>query len=167
VVAVKTFLTRPGWSFADRLAALALVLVVAWSSTGLIFPASQWIQVDRVHVFDTVEGVDPAIEVDRRLYRGTPYGRYVVVVRDAMTHHAECTARRAVPYVQAAAASPIRGRKLRWWAYSTDGECRRWPVPVGRYYTETMHCWRAFWWAREACSAWVPSNIFTVRAPPP
>jgi hypothetical protein len=162
---MKSFLSRSRWSVADRIAALLLVLVAAWSSTSLLFPASLWIQVDRVHVSDTLAGVSPVIEVDRRLYRGTDHGRYAVVIREADSHQTECIARRAVPYSAGAAASPIRGKTLSWWAYSADGECVRWPVPPGQYYVETRHCWRAFWWARESCTAWHASNVFTVRVP--
>lgn len=161
---MKSFLFRARWSPADRIAALAVVMVAVWSSTSMLFPARIWIQIDRVHVADTVAGVDPAIEVDRVLYRSTDYGRYEVVVRDATNHQSECVAKRAVPYT-ATANGPIFGKTLKWWAYSEDGECAQWPVPQGHYYSETRHCWRAFWWARESCNPWFRSNVFTVRAP--
>lgn len=159
---MKDFLTRSRWSNWDRVMLALSGLVLLWALTPYVWPASSWIEVIDVRVADTVAGEDPEVEVHRVVYRSTDHGRYVVAVRHAETHQLECVAARAVPYNSRVGGDPIIGKTLKWWAYAEDGECLRWPVPPGVYYMTTKHCWRRFWWTREACNERNFSNVFRV-----
>lgn len=159
---MRDFFSRPYWSVYDYVALGAFCFATFWVATPYIFPANQWIDLQKVEIADGTEGVAPDIRVTRLLFLGTSLGRYTVNIRDAVTHLPICSANRRPKYTDEPVAPLIEGKDIKWWAYSADGECERWAVGPGTYYAETRHCWKRFWWVREACNPWTVSNIFTI-----
>jgi hypothetical protein len=97
-----------------------------------LWPASWWLDVDRVAVFDSVSGADVIMEVDRTIHRDF-VADWSVVVRshDSGGWKVWCTARGTSDYrPDAALPDPLT---LEWW---TDGKCTR--PPPGQYLISTI-----------------------------
>lgn len=165
---VKEYVTRSTWSHVDILMAGLAVIIVLWANTPSYFPASQFIDLHLVEVEDGYIDQPIPLEAENTIHMATENAFYEVDVIDADTGIRACFARRTVPY--GSSETVVLGvrrlieKTLRWWAYSDDGECQRWQPWPGEFYVKTRHCWNRYWWSRTACSDWLDSNVFTLKA---
>ena len=103
------------------------------------WPASWWLDVRRVLVFDAVANAEIIMDVDRTIHRSF-VGDWSVVVREYVSGRwvVVCTARGTSNYTpEAALPDPLT---LDWW---TDGACPR--LGAGTYFVSTIWTVRGQW----------------------
>ncbi len=109
-----------------------------------LWPASFWLEVDRVTVFDGHAGEEIIMEVDRSIHWSF-YGEWTVLIREVTQAGSEivCVARGSGDYTPTAVLpAPLT---LSWW---TEGECPY--LSSGYYYLTTI-------W--EIDGGWLPNKV--------
>lgn len=124
---------RSSWTVADRLAALAAALVLAYAGLTAA-PATWWFDPGVPIVADSTTEAAPEIGFTRTIRRDTLMS-YQVVIRRADGLATVCDPS-AGPFTYRRAAKLPAHVDLVWW---TGGDSRCWPRQPGTYVMET--CW--------------------------
>lgn len=109
---------------------------------------SRFITIDSVFVNDALVGTDPIMLIDSEVLLEFP-GKYTVIIKDALTSEAICTADDKLTYKPRSAK--LNPKPLSWWA--DDGECSGIDLPVGAYYIDTT------WWIYHGVVGYEPSTV--------
>lgn len=147
---------RPWWRYGITFGAMFMVLAAAQEWRQWV-PANYWYEVRSVHVHDTVEGVSPAIDLDRSIRRPFSASWIVTVMRQGARgdFFTACTARGMNDYRPGNILPP--DLDLDWWT-----QPRRCALVPGSYRVHVVWHLRIDGWPAKAVRA--TSNVFTVSA---
>ena len=137
--------------WAILLSSFWLIMIVAW-----FWPASFWLSVDDVHVFDSTVGSPIYMSVDRTIHRPF-YGEWSVTVRKINTGKKSvvCVSRGRSDYITEAVFP--EDLSLDWW---TDGKCKT--LKIGKYILTTSWSIDAMFSSKKVKAV---SNEFAITSP--
>lgn len=144
--------------------AVATVMTAAWLMLvppvlSAVIPGSWWIDVRRMDVSDTVEGVPPTISVDRTVRRSF-IGTWQATIRQEVGTGFVPFCRRKSPAAFRYILDGQIGPDLRWWLeIPPNPDC---PWLPGRYLVETT--WQVHYLRMFVFETSITSNVFTIHA---
>ena len=136
--------------------------LVTWALiVDFLVPESRWFEVERVQVYDTIEGISPKMVVSRKVNR--PFrGHWIVTVKKAENalsdsgYYANCVASGESDYREETKLPPPDKLNLNWWTYPRDCDLK-----AGTYIVSTSWTFDGFFKTRTVTAN---SNFFVVKA---
>lgn len=161
IVATSHSMKKAAWSQLPVVIVALLILtayIIGMYAIGRFMPASHWIDVREIHIYDAKVGHSPLMTVQRTIKRPV-FGRWIVTVfrkEEGEGYSVFCT-QTGQQFYNPEARLP-GNLTLDWWTWPKHCD-----LPIGEYFVSTTYRIQPDDYPRKTIN--VSSNAFTISAP--